>query len=321
MKKVRRIGLVVVLSARAGLPWGAEGHRVIARIAAQHLSPRAKARVAALLAADPQAGPFLNAGSGGDALASAMAAVAPWADTIKGTKLGAGTDGWHFLDLASADGAAQIGQRCANSDCVTAQLSIMIANLKVGSSLPNGPNTYSPADELKFIIHFMGDLHQPLHCATNADAGGNCLATRGFSEHELHATWDTGLINQAMKDSKGHAIDEAGFAASIDSEFASQFAGSTNITDFGQMAVESHDIAFQAAYGPMLARGILPGTEPRSYLNVEVSRCASEAPDFYNMNPPVDLTALYNAATLDAVRWQLAKAGYRLALVLNHALE
>jgi hypothetical protein len=71
----------------------------------------------------------------------------------------------------------------------------------------------------------------------------------------------------------------------------------------------------------MLARGILPGVEPRSYLNVDVSRCASEAPDFYNINPPLDLTVLYNAATLDAVRWQLAKAGYRLAVVLNNALQ
>lgn len=321
MRKARKIGLVLLLSVRAGLPWGAEGHRVIARIAAQHLSPQARARLAALLATDSQAGPILSSGSGGDALAAAMAAVAPWADTIKGTKLGSGTDDWHFLDLAAADGAAEIGQRCANENCVTAQLGIMTANLKAGSSLPHGSNTYSPAQQLKFIIHFMGDLHQPLHCATNADAGGNCLATHGFGEHELHATWDTGLINQAMKDSKGHAISESAFAASLDSEFASQFAGSTNVTDFGQVALESHDIAFQVVYGPMLARGILPGMEPRSYLNVEVSRCASEAPDFYNINPPVDLTVLYNAATLDAVRWQLAKAGYRLAVVLNRALQ
>lgn len=321
MRKTRKIGLVLVLSARAGLPWGAEGHRVIARIAAQHLSPQAQARVAALLAADSQAGPILSSGSGGDALASAMAAVAPWADTIKGTTLGAGTDGWHFLDLASADGAAQISQRCANNNCVTAQLSVMTASLKAASSLSNGSNTYSPAQQLKFIIHLMGDLHQPLHCATNADAGGNCLSTHGFGEQELHATWDTGLIDQLMKDSKGHEISESTFAASLDSEFASQFAGSTNITDFGQMAMESHDIAFQAAYGPMLARGILPGVEPRPYLNVDVSRCASEAPDFYNIKPPVNLTVLYNMATLDAVRWQLAKAGYRLAVVLNHALD
>ena len=321
MRKARKIGLVLLLSVRAGLPWGAEAHRVIARIAVQHLSPQARARVAALLAADPQAGPILSSGSGGDALAEAMAAVAPWADTIKGTKLGGGTDGWHFVDLAAADGAAQISQRCANNDCVTAQLGIMTANLRAGSSLPNGSNTYSPAQQLKFIIHFMGDLHQPLHCATNADAGGNCLATHGFSERELHATWDTGLINHVMKDSKGHSISESTLAASLDSEFASQFAGSRNIADFEQMAVESHDIAFQAAYGPMLARGMLPGVEPRAYLNVEVSRCESEAPDFYNINPPVNLTVLYNAATLDAVRWQLAKAGYRLAVVLNNALQ
>ena len=71
----------------------------------------------------------------------------------------------------------------------------------------------------------------------------------------------------------------------------------------------------------MLQRGILSGVEPRPFLQVDVSQCASEAPDFYNINPPVDLTAVYNAATLDAVRWQLAKAGYRLAVVLNQTLQ
>jgi len=71
----------------------------------------------------------------------------------------------------------------------------------------------------------------------------------------------------------------------------------------------------------MLQRGILPGVEPRPFLQVDVSRCASEAPDFYNISPLVDLTALYNSATLGAVRWQLAKAGYRLAVVLNQVWQ
>ncbi len=321
MRKVLKIGLFFLLAVQAGFPWGAEAHRVIARIAANHLSPQAQARVAALLATDAQAGPLLAAGGGAPALAAAMAEVAPWADTIKGTKLGAGTENWHFLDLAYADGAAQISQRCANNDCVTAQLRMMTANLQSGASLVNGSNTYSPEEQLKFVIHFMGDLHQPLHCATNADAGGNCLYTRGFGEDELHATWDTGLIEQLLKNAQGQEMSEAELASALDAQFASQFAGTTNLTDFDQMALESHDVAFQAAYGPMLAKGILPGVEPRPYVDVDVSQCASEAPDFYNLNPPVDLTALYNSATLDAVGLQLAKAGYRLAVVLNNVLQ
>ena len=80
-------------------------------------------------------------------------------------------------------------------------------------------------------------------------------------------------------------------------------------------------MAFQAAYGPMIQRGALPGVEPRPYLNVNVSECATQAPDFYNIQPPVDLTTYYNDATLDAVRLQLAKAGYRLAAVLNNTLQ
>ncbi len=307
MPDVLKIGLVLILSAKGVLAWGSEGHGLIARIAAKHLSQQAQARVAALLGAAP--------GSG--ALAAAMAEAAPWADTIKSTSVGAGTDNWHFLDLAATDGAAQISERCPNNNCVSARLRIITANLKSGASLPHGDNMYTAVEQLKFVIHFMGDLHQPLHCATNADAGGNCLRTHGFGEHELHATWDTGLVDQIMKDARGHEINETTVANSLDNEFAPQFAGLGNVTDFDQMALESHDVAFQAAYGPMLQRGILPGAEPRPFLSVEVSRCESAAPDFYNLQPPVDLTVLYNPATLDAVRWQLAKAGYRLAAVLN----
>ena len=305
MTNVWKIGLVLVLGAKDIPGWGSEGHRLIARIAAKHLSAQAQARASALL----------GAGSGSGALAAAMAEAARWADTIKGTPRGAGTEGWHFLDLAAGDGAAQITQRCPGNDCVTAQLRIMMANLKAGASLPHGSNTYSPGEQLKFVIHFMGDLHQPLHCATNADAGGNCLATRGFRERELHATWDTGLVNQLQED--GGGASESDMASALDSEFASQFAGIATVTSFDEMALESHAVAFQAAYGPMLHRGVLPGAEPRPFLKVEVSRCDTEAPDFYHINPPIDLTALYNAATVDSVRLQLAKAGYRLAAVLN----
>jgi hypothetical protein len=250
-----------------------------------------------------------------------MAAVASWSDEIKGEALGAGTDNWHFLDLAATDGAAQLSQRCPNNDCVTAQLRIMTANLQAGASLANGSNTYSTTQQLDFVIHFMGDIHQPLHCATNADAGGNCLKTRGFDEDELHATWDTGLVNQLFMNAQGHKMSEADLATALDAEFASQFTGTASLTDFNQIALESRDVAFQAAYGPMLQRGALPGVEPRPYLSVSVSRCSTEAPDFYNIKPPVDLTTFYNAATLDAVRLQLAKAGYRLAAVLNNTLQ
>lgn len=304
MRRGWRIVLGGMLLAGMGRPWGAEGHRVIARIAAKHLAPGTAVRVSWLL----------GAGAGVDALSPAMADAAAWADSIKESPQGAGTDSWHFLDLAAADGLGNIGQRCGNN-CVTALLRILSANLKTGASLKHGSNTFSAAQELKFVIHFMGDVHQPLHCATNADAGGNCLRTQGFGQDDLHATWDTGLVAQIMEDTHGHRISEVALANALDAEYGGQFSG--NIPDFDQMAVESRDIAFQAVYGPMLERGILPGVEPRPYMNVRVSRCPTETMDFYNIHPPVDLTALYNAATLDTLRLQLAKAGYRLAAVLN----
>ncbi len=309
MQRKLTTGLAILLFAPSAWGWGPEGHRLVARIAAGHLSAQAQARVQTLLAAD------------GQDLATAMATAATWADEIKSQAIGAGTSDWHFLDLASSDTAAQLPERCPGNDCVTAQLRIMTANVQAGTSLKHGQTTFTPGQQLQFVIHFMGDLHQPLHCATNADAGGNCLKTQGFKATELHATWDTGLVAPLLLDSQGKALTETVVAAALDQQFQSQFAGFADLTDFDQMALESHSVAFQAAYGPMIQRKALPKPEPRPYLKVSISQCATKAPDFFNIKPAVDLTKYYNDATLDAVRLQLAKAGYRLAALLNNTLQ
>jgi len=60
--------------------------------------------------------------------------------------------------------------------CIVDKIAQLQTNLRNGSKL----ETFEPFEELKFLIHFVGDIHQPLHAATNQDAGGNCLETTGL---------------------------------------------------------------------------------------------------------------------------------------------
>jgi len=193
----------------------------------------------------------------------------------------------------------------------------MAPNLKPGTDLPHGAKPFTPTEQLKFIIHLMGDLHQPLHCATNADAGGNCLKTAGFKTSELHAAWDGGMIREVLLT----GTKEADLARTLDTRFASRFADIVKVSDVSDMALESHDVAFRTAYGPMLDQHLLPGVEPRPFLSLTTSECAAKAPDFFNINPHPSLTKLSGEPTFDTVRQQLAAGGYRLAELLNTAFK
>lgn len=296
------VSALALVSVGPAFAWGSEGHRLVARVAAAHLTSPAREHVAALLGVDA---------SDLDVLTDAMAKAATWADEVKGKPEGAGTSDWHFLDLAYNDTKSDIAQRCPDGDCITAKLADLSGALRAQKNYHFGSRDYAPADELRFIIHFMGDIHQPLHSATNADKGGNCLHTQGFGATELHAAWDTGLV-EALLTADGKSLDEAGLARSLNRRFASKRAAFAAMTDFEDMALESRGVAFESAYGPLLSW--LPAPEPRPFL--KVTSC-TQAAEFDKLDPPVDLTAVYDDGTLDIVRQQLAKAGYRLANLLN----
>ena len=300
------------IGASPVLAWGPEGHRIVARIAAAHLSPNAAAGVRMLLQADPLSKRDFKSKSktSPSEIAKAMADVANWADVVKNST---NTQEWHFLDLASSDQKAEIPSRCPAGECLTEKVKAMAPNLNTGASLPHTPHPFTATEQLKFVIHFMGDLHQPLHAATNADAGGNCLRTAGFGASELHAVWDGGMLRKVLLKN----TNETALAKTLDMRFAGTFASIANVTDLDDMALESHLVAFQASYGPILAS--LPSPEPRPFLKMTPSQCATMAADFFKIQPHPKLSMLYSQTTFDTVGQQLATGGYRLAALLNAA--
>ena len=299
---------ILLLSAPALFSWGGDGHEITARIAALHLTASARQMVFDLLKSDPDTKGKLKRKSADDveAVAAAMAQAATWPDRVKKKSQGKGTGDWHFIDLASDEGATAIGLRCGSSgDCVTVRMTRMLANIPAKEKMSTDFNTYTPAEQLKFLIHFAGDIHQPLHCATNADAGGNCVNTKGFRSSELHAVWDTGMVSPLRADGNAAA------AKTMDTEFAERFGDWSGLTDVEQIALESHGIAFDVAYAPLLS--MLPAPEPRPFKHVVPSACEA---DFKNL-AAIDVTGLYDGTTKKAVREQLTKGGYRLAAMLN----
>ena len=298
-----------VLAAQFPLAaWGRDGHIVIARMGAAHLTPQARAQVIALLRNDPEAGKYLEGNS--PDVAGAMAAVSNWADETKGEN---GTSAWHFLNLAASQGKTDIPGVCVSDDCITARLAQLIAVLPAGQPYRFGSESFTPAEQLKFVIHFMADLHQPLHCATNADAGGNCIRTSGFSSSELHAAWDTQLVERLEKGGTEKT------ARSLDAQFASSYAAFTMLTGVEDMAIESHGIAFSGVYPPLEAAGLT--IQPVWHA---VSTRCGEAPSYEQPPAAVLSWGTFNLAVLYAggaqeqiVARQLTAAAYRLADLLN----
>jgi hypothetical protein len=168
--------------------WGPQGHRTVGAIADLLLTPAAHAKVAALLAADLDK---FGTPSGRTTLES----VAVWADEIRGTP--ADEPRWHYDDAPVCSSAPRESY-CPGGQCNSVQLERLTAVLADPHADPRARN-----EALKWIVHLVADLHQPLHAADNGDQGGNrvrvALAgvkTRG--RESLHGAWDSELVRLAL---------------------------------------------------------------------------------------------------------------------------
>lgn len=193
-----RAMLVALLAAAATaflwpLPahaWGAEGHRLIARFAAAQLTPAARREVAALLALP---------GDDLEAVSDGLADVSTWADEVRSPS----TAPWHYVNYrrAAADQGDQAGaaaprhcgydpsQQCIDGVCVVS------AVRRQARALATPAPDADRARALRYLVHFVADVHQPLHSGFADDRGGNSYQVQAFGRgSNLHAVWDSGLI-------------------------------------------------------------------------------------------------------------------------------
>lgn len=146
-------------------------------------------------------------------------------------------------------------------------------------------------EALKFLAHFVGDMHQPLHCADrNGDKGGNAVLVFFPGQRKaqsLHAVWDTFLL-RSIKGHRSVADYGAHLNAGITSKLAKDWAGGT----VEEWAGESWRLARDAAYKEVPVDG-----------------------------PPISMTHEYVARNARLVDEQIQRAGVRLATVLNGAFK
>ena len=180
---IRALGGAVGLSmaATAAHAWGAQGHQVVALIAQAQLSSKARAEVDRLLAEEP---------------GQTLETVSTWADEHSNPT----TSHWHYVNFARGNCVYDEQRDCPDGRCVVAAIRREVAIL--GSKAPD----HAKLTALKYVVHFVGDVHQPLHAGFQDDKGGNTYQIQAFMRgSNLHAFWDTGLIRNLNEDSQAMA--------------------------------------------------------------------------------------------------------------------
>ncbi len=260
--------ILLVGSISDARAWGQEGHRVVAEIAEQYLKPDTAKQVRELLALEN---------------VTTLADVSMWADYIRPQRRETGP--WHYVNIPihpqlNATTAYDKERDCARDDCIVAQILKFEAVLSDKTAPP-----FQRLEALKFLVHFIGDIHQPLHCSDNYDRGGT---ERRYEYNgnltNLHAVWDTGILGPAVRgDERGYALK---LIKSIDQEDLAKWQEGSVI----DWVNESYRLA----------------------VNVIYKNLPSET---------IPLPESYGMEMLPVVDGQLERAGVRLATVLNAILE
>lgn len=255
------------------LAWGPEGHIIVAKVADYRLSTKAKKEIAELL-------------DGTDIFDDA---ICNWADHIRPFQKESAP--WHFADIPKDADSFSENRDGDKGNNVIDQIKHWSDSLKELTKNKTAENKADRQKALKFVVHFVGDLHQPLHCADNKDRGGNDVGVyflQSRKKTNLHKVWDSSILEESMGD-----LDALGYAKKLSRRITTAYKKEAKLWvegDVEQWANESHELAKEYAYG--LPSGKTPRLE-QDYVD--------------DGQRIVDL--------------QLEKGGVRLAKILNDIFE
>ena len=188
----RKLLLLLTLGSPTVFAWGPDGHRIVGELAQRQLTPTAETEVARLLKPEGT---------------TRLADIANWPDTLRNDPQ---RWGWsfklHYVNLHAKDCAYQPAIDCPNGECVVAAIdrySRILADRQRSAR--------ERREALKFLVHFVGDIHQPLHAGyARGDKGGNIYQVNYLGKGDnLHGFWDSGLLRTHDKDWQGYAKELA----------------------------------------------------------------------------------------------------------------
>jgi nuclease S1 len=216
--------LVLIVFNCYSLPayaWGVNGHIIVAMIAEQNIDPVTLTQIHQIL---------------GDGVS--LGDVANFADDDRNDH--PERYNFHFVDIPKNKDAYKASRDCKmkpRGDCVLAALLRFRAQILSPNTTPD-----DRAVALKYIIHLVGDMHQPLHCSDNNDRGGNNVSVSWFGEQtNLHKVWDSRIIDRPQ------LTNDQFVQGLIDGSNAQEMAEMRNGTML-QWTLESHRLARESAY-------------------------------------------------------------------------
>jgi S1/P1 nuclease len=314
MRKIGRflVGIAIFILCLPAFGWDDEGHMAVAYLAYQSLTPEKRARVKTLLKLNPsytawkQSLPLGTSSADADRMIFMIAAT--WPDQIRtdpryqddGPNNGYTPEGlqatqnigyqdhlrhkyWHFIDLPySQDGTPLPATPTPNIEAQIAAFRAVLASNK-----SDDVKSY----DLVWLLHLVGDIHQPLHCVTrvtarehNGDSGGNCVKLcEPPCKDTLHAFWDNLLGTEKSPAAAGQSARRL---ATPDPALVSKGDAAVWVAEGFQAAKES---VYVAPIGPGLG--------------------------------PFTITPAYQSASRTLAKLRIALAGARLAKILNEELK
>jgi hypothetical protein len=277
------LSLAILACGTPALAWGPEGHAIVADIAEAHLSAAARSEVAELLALEGH---------------THLDEVSSWADAVRPQR--PETAPWHYVDIPLDASTYDAERDCPNDDCVVTRIVSFERILADTSALPA-----DRLEALKWLVHFVGDIHQPLHAEDHGDRGGNDIRLTYFKQRtNLHAVWDGKIIEYALDltlgpdysfDHDAVRADARALNAAIADADRARWAPGHLTSNLAQAVVawanESHALARTVAYPNLPA-------ERRGQWAIG-----------------------YQRAAWPVVQYQLERGGIRLAELLNESLD
>jgi hypothetical protein len=176
MQKRSSLSICVLLfTAVVLISWGVTGHRSIGKIAENHLTPQSKAAVRELLGSET------------------LAEASTWPDEVRSQPAYRHTGPWHYLNLPLGLNYADFQTRVQGMTQENVYSALLQQEQVLGSSTSS---RQEKIEALKYIVHFVGDLHQPMHVSREEDKGGNTIQVNYDGQGtNLHALWDSKLID------------------------------------------------------------------------------------------------------------------------------
>ena len=297
MRRRASLLLLGALSLRAALAWGITGHHVVAMIADARLSPEVHDRINRLLYNGRYTLRDLSV------CPDEMRTPKPDQACID---TGAGaitprTAPWHYIDIPVPVSNKDLEAYCPHGDCVVDKIE------QFENVLHDSNNDVDRRRALMFLVHFLGDIHQPLHTTDRAcDQGGNrefvnfYLGDKELANQHLHWAWDGDMVDKLMMD---HRLkDEQALASYLLDRLDTDAVAKWSAATVPEITWESYGIAVKKVYHDIPFQDFCG--VPR------------DAP------PPAatNLAHGYENAGSRIVREQLTKAGVRLAAALERAM-